>query len=864
MASAQGAPDDPAPSLSSRAETLVASFADGATPDELAAVDPLFDECETALATTHPADRSDAAHAMAAVAVGAAPSTPPQLAIVRLDSALVALHSITDVDAEFRCGVAIPLARLLTRLGRLDESIAHLDRELPSIDAAPFHAPILHAERATTLRLRGDARGALEALSRAESALKDRDPVAPVEFHAITRCEIEGERGQVFLDLGRADLAARHFEVESELAERTGDLATRFAALLHRIHHDLASEDVLGAMARIDAALENPALGGALDATSRAMLAVRRASAEVRAAIDDPRLIAEAKRNAFSAAKLGSKGLLSGEDRVIAALDAARAARLAGHRRHARIWLEAAKVALDRLDGSSSTAVLAMFSVAELAFARFAAQGDEETRTGDPLPRARRNLQSMLEEWDAAPRLESGLGFFHYASRCELVVESIRAVVADDPSREGIREAFELLLQVDARSQLGRGEVATFEGVFGLLHDTDVLLAWVPSPESTQLFVVGRDRLEVVECAGISRLRAAGGALHDALEAGTDLDAAARELFDLAIPEAARAHLRDARRLLLYGIEIIGNVPIERAQGSTGAPLGIQYGVTRIPNLAWAVRKSNEHAVARSRDVVRVLAPSISPTLRGLRPDLEPLSRVDARIDDFAGLDASARVLAGDAATLDALRAELEQPARMLLFVTHGWFDLADSRPGRLVLAAGPDDALGEFDADAAESLPGCDLVVLAACRSGVGPLRRGDTGAADLVGAFLRGGANAVIATSTDVFAGPAGDFLLVFERELRNGLAPCEALAEARRVSLDSATRFPKHERERVAWSFRISGLGHHPLEWSRDPLESSRAEPRLSDRRNSAWIGGTVGVLVGLFLFSRLRTRKGPRSP
>lgn len=861
-------PDEHAPSLSSRAETLIASFADGATPEELAAVEPLFDECETAFAThratTHAADRSDAAYAMAVVAVGAAPSTSPQLAIVRLDSALVALRSISDVDAEFRCGVALPLARLLTRLGRLDESIAHLDAELPSIGAAPFHAPILHAERATTLRLRGDARGAFEALNHAESALADRDPVAPVEFHAITRCEIEGERGQVFLDLGRADLAARHFEVESELAERTGDLATRFAALLHRIHHDLASEDVMGAIARIDAALENPAFGGALDASSRAMLEVRRASAEVRAAIDDPRLIAEAKRNAFSAAKLGSKGLLSGEDRVIAALDAARAARLAGHRRHARIWLEEAKVALDRLDGLSSTAVLAMFSVAELAFARFTAQGDEETRTGDPLPRARRNLQSMLEEWDAAPRLEAGLGYFHYASRCELVVESIRAVVADDPSREGIREAFELLLQVDARSQLGRGQVATFEGVVDLLHGTDVLLAWVPSPESTQLFVVGRGRLEVVECAGISRLRAAGSALHDALEAGSDVDAAALELFDLAIPEGARAHLRDARRLLLYGIENVGNVPIERAQGSTGAPLGIQYGVTRIPSLAWAVRKSNEPAVARGRDVVRVLAPSISPTLRELRPDLEPLSLDDARFDDFSRLDASARVLTGDAATLDALRAELEQPARLLLFVTHGWFDLADPRPGRLVLAAAPDDALGEFDADAAESLPPCDLVVLAACRSGVGPLRRGDTGAADLVGAFQSGGAKAVIATSTDVHAGPAGDFLLLFERELRVGLSPCEALAAARRELLDPRTRFPRIERERVAWSFRLSGLGHRPLEWSRDPVEWSQADPPPRDRWTSAVIGGVLGVLLGLLIFSRLRTRKGHRSP
>lgn len=754
---------------------------------------------------------------MAMIAVQTASAHGDDESIARLRAALDVQDALDPADPGTACAVALPLARAYARSGRAEDALSVLDSRATRGSIDRFHAPILHADRAACLRIMGRLTEALDALARAESALRDQEPKDSIEFHRVTRCEILGERGQVFLDLGRPDLAAPNFELEHELAQHIDDPTPRFAALLHSIHLDLARERDASAIARIDAALVEPWIS-ALGQGALAMLEARRALAFVRWSIDDPSQrdgARDATRRALAHAS--DDGLLGLDDRVAVSLAAARIERIAGDFDAALRHLDRAKEWVEREGGGGSSSLRGSCAAAEtaLAIARF----DPDSR--DPLVAARDRVESivlaMLAEWDAAPPLESGLGFFHFHSRCELVVETIRAIATLDPSERGARDAFEWLLRVDARSSVSAGETATIDGLREhVLGDDDLLLAWLPSVETTALFVVSQDEVRYFECAGISNLAAVGEAVRDELEMNPESHAAARRLFDRLVPEAIRARVAESPRLLLYGLEIIGSVPFEAAVNAKGERVGIAHGVTRLTSLGGSVRRGANRDERRAWRSVHVLAPTLGAALRAQRPDLELLTPEHANVGEFAtlgGVD-----LVGSSATVAALTRALAIPTHGLSILTHGALDPSSARPGRLVFAPEHEGDIGWLDCAGAESLPPCDFVFLAACRSGVGPLRRGDAGAADLAGAFLLAGARVVVATTDDVRAGHAARLAILTERGVRSGETPCEALSSARRALIAEGPESERADRIRAAWSFRMTGLGNQVVEFDR----------------------------------------------
>lgn len=782
-----------------------------ATPDAIAA---LFAECEAVAKDLAAAARPDAALAMAMLAVQTAGLGPDDAATARLVSALLVQDTMDPPDPRTGCAVALPLARAWARKGRFDEALAVLDERRRRGGVDRFHAPILDAERAVCQRAMGRPAEALNALAEAESGLRDREARDPIEFHRITRCEVLGERGQVFLDLGRPDLAAPNFELESDLAAQIGDPTTRFSALLHRIHLEFARERCDRAIARIDAAAAEPWLA-ALGASGAAMLEVRRALAMVREAIDDPSRIAPAREAARRAADLATQGgILALDDRIAAQLAVARIERIAGDpSAAARSLAEAAVIARE---AGAEGRVRAERVAAELALA-LAIEGDSAALARER-DSARATLEDMLAEWDRAPRLESGLGFFQFHSRCELVVETMRAMAALDRSEAGrsdagIRACFDVLLEVDARSRLSGGSPTSLAALREhVLRDGDLLLAWLPAAEKTVLFVVTRDSIELFECEGVSRLRAAGDALTESFEANSLLGDQRRALFARFVPEAVQERVAGSRRLLLYGLDIVGPIPFEAAIGRNGEPLGLSFGMTRLSSLAWAARKAATPETSREFRSVHVLAPTIGPRVRAIRPDLEPLTPEHARAAEFATLGGV--VIVGEKATFEAMHSQVSTPTRWLSILTHGALDPMSARPGRLILAPSGELDPGWFDCAAAESLPACDVVFLAACRSAVGPMRRGDAGATDLAGALLFGGVRVVVAAAGDVRASYAARLAIDTERLARQGISPCEALSSARRFLLDGARPEDRAERERAAFDFRVSGLGHFPL--------------------------------------------------
>lgn len=789
----------------------------GALGLELERLTRLVDECASALESAgkqDPALTEDARLAFATGAVRLADFTPTPAALDRLEAAANCVETLERPDPELVGSVLLQRVRLSARLGRVEGALAALDSSLERCSDAAFHGPILFAERASLLRATGDFRGALDSLDVAEQALKDRDPEAPIPFHAITRCEIAGERGQVFLDLGRADLAASHFEEERRLADLSALPNTRLASILHRVHLHLAREDDRSALTQIDRARSDPELLAALGDSALAALDVRAAQAVARAAIDDPKRLEEARMRATRAVGWATQpNMLSAEDRVLAHLTAGRVALQDGDAERARSHLDASRTVLDESGPRPPAMLEAQWNAiaAEEARRRAVAGDDRESKAA--AERLRRAVDGVLSEWDAAPRIPAGLGFFHFASRCELVVSAIRAQAAIDPSGAGDERALDLVFAIDARSRLAGGAPTTLAELReDALAADEVLCIWLPSPESTQLFVITREIVRRFDLVGLTRLRTVGNALDEVLDSGSDDAAAGRALFDALIPEGAWAVIRRARYVSLNGLDMLGAPAIEAARLPSGEVLGCAKALSRVPNLAWMTRRARVAPTPRRSDFLELRSPQWSEAhqVDGIRFEELPSESV-AR--DLRGDYRDPVSLTADAATLEELRRSLVEPPVVLQFFTHGYLEPSDPRPARLMLAPCASDPRGLLTCDVAETLSAVELVVLAACRSGVGPMRRGDAGAADLSGAFLLGGARAVISTGSDVRAIPAAVLLGEFHRRVRQGIAPSEALARAREVLLADQTLDPI-ERRRVAMRFRIEGLGHQPL--------------------------------------------------
>lgn len=88
----------------------------------------------------------------------------------------------------------------------------------------------------------------------------------------------------------------------------------------------------------------------------------------------------------------------------------------------------------------------------------------------------------------------------------------------------------------------------------------------------------------------------------------------------------------------------------------------------------------------------------------------------------------------------------------------------------------------------AAQRLPSRPLVVLAACSTGRGKLRRNE-GIQSLAAAFLQAGARGVVATLWDVDDARSAKLFRSFHQQLRKGARPADALRSAQRALLHSA---------------------------------------------------------------------------
>jgi CHAT domain-containing protein len=254
-------------------------------------------------------------------------------------------------------------------------------------------------------------------------------------------------------------------------------------------------------------------------------------------------------------------------------------------------------------------------------------------------------------------------------------------------------------------------------------------------------------------------------------------------------------------------------LPFEAMRNRRGQRLRVieRWAIAYVPSATVYVAKQREGATA-ARDALVALGDPVYPTERpGVAvTDEAARSRGLANLDRLPGTGDEVRQLGtrfpGDRRTLllreEATRARLEaaltgvgERLRVLHLACHGFADASDPMQSGLVLS--------ELDvltvSDVARSRVPADLVVLSACESGRGTVRRGE-GTMGFVRAFLRAGAHRVLVATQRVGDEKTRDVMRDFYAALLgDGLSPALALATAKRA--------------RIA----AGGPAAHPYAWS-----------------------------------------------
>lgn len=149
-------------------------------------------------------------------------------------------------------------------------------------------------------------------------------------------------------------------------------------------------------------------------------------------------------------------------------------------------------------------------------------------------------------------------------------------------------------------------------------------------------------------------------------------------------------------------------------------------------------------------------------------------------------LAGTAAVLLGASATEEALRRLAPRGRGVVHFATHTLVNDGPQEASAVVLSPGGEDDGMLFPREIATLSLQAPLTVLASCRSGLGDID-GNGALSSLSGAFLAAGSSAVVASLWDVDDQGTAVFMQQLYYQLAQGLAPHEALRQAKLRLLD-----------------------------------------------------------------------------
>jgi len=360
----------------------------------------------------------------------------------------------------------------------------------------------------------------------------------------------------------------------------------------------------------------------------------------------------------------------------------------------------------------------------------------------------------------------------------------------------------------------------------------------------------------------------------------TRLEDASRSLFEHLFPEEIRPSLEAADRVVvspggpLWDLPFAALIVGEKEDADTRPGerwLGLEKALSYAPSLTTLSELRDRAAPSRERDVLIVGDPLLEPAVPGevaqadspgdaapetpADPDAIERSLAEAGSQDKDASDALALSertllfpgeeppplpgareeaerlaelyatppLLGREATESAVRARLAR-STLVHLATHGYFHPTRPMSSGILLALPRDDPTGAENDGALlawEILGGlevpAELVVLAACETGLGRAVRGE-GLVGLTRALHAAGARSVVATHWKVADRASTDMMVSFHQKLGSGVAKDEALRQAIREIADRpGTSHP------YFWAgFFLTGEADRPLA-SRASLEA-----------------------------------------
>lgn len=469
---------------------------------------------------------------------------------------------------------------------------------------------------------------------------------------------------------------------------------------------------------------------------------------------------------------------------------------------------------------------------------------------------ARNGWGELVRAWGATPRPAGGLAFLKYPHRRSLPSVLIQLELALAPGEAGVTAAFEHLLAAQELFTLGApfpdNEVVDLARVRArlLAGEDHGLLVYLSAQDRSHVFAIDHDsithhdlpRSETLEEARtdyVSWLLLRG--VHEmpperqAELAGVERERALR-LAAVLLPPELLERIRPWRRLSISGIDTLGPVPFEWLPAHRGQRLGLEVALDFVPSIPHATRVASANPRGAPRtDLILVSDAIPGASVRERWPGLgrvTPGESLGVRLSWIYGADRW-RSLEGPAASPSAIaRLDLGAVAT-LQFLVHAVEEPGAAVPVALVLSPdeGPEGGDGLFRAQDVGELRGAPrLVVLTACGSGQGPLRRGDALVASPVGTWLAHGSRAVVASRHQLTLDEARRTTNVLHAALGEGTSPAEAMRRARRELFAAEPDLAPF----LGGLLQVFGLGHEPL------FAPSAGAPRPS------W---TIGMVVGL---------------
>ncbi len=712
-----------------------------------------------------------------------------------------------------------------------------LDRALATLgDSTYGKAPAWRAFwRNTAIQLEIDLqrfRSAQRRITELLDSLDDPDNGLSERDRARARAFAFGQRGEVYRRWGLEQPAAHWFEREALLvdacaAEDEASVLNEWLAsgehraLLIAMRHE--SESIRELESFVASRLADPRMDAALPrARLRRILGIALADA----AADDPALADRADR--ILREVLDELPPDHSAGRVLPGTELAELALARDDPDEARRLLAVAREHVDASTEGEAGREALVIAEARLALATGA--GDAELRDRDAALTAA--WEAFLERWAALEPREGGYGPLHYAHVRALLVERTRIAAALDGGPAAAELALRLVDRAQSLGRLARGAPPAPASLATTLRDVlrlgprSGLLVLVPGPRISILVALDDAAPTVVELPAKDTLQRAIDAASATWMAGrrspdegSASPAALRALAGHLLPSSLADRTGRWDALTVVGDTLLLELAFE-ALPARGGSAGTAWAISHLPSLPFARARAARTAPVAPRTAWIASAPPVPAAALALAPDLAPLSLEPEDAARIVRPYDEAHVLHGPEVSVDTLSAAPLERVGVLQFLGHGAYDLLAERPATLVVAATAEHDGLLRAADIVERIRPPPVVVLTACRTGRGPLRAGDQGAADLAGAFLEAGARVVVTSPYDLDVEAARRLSTAFHRGLERGETAAEALRAAREELLRDA-RFDDPVHHAV---LRVVGLGNEaswPAPWWRGPV-------------------------------------------